>query len=123
MRIAEEWRKIGFMALTCDRILDAKTHARCGAPSVTQMNVTMRDRIFVMDLCGRCSKEEEGELIRAGARAEGANVDYKLRRAYIAKSGASFTAEEARPWLVERGLAKPKGRLSEEQRKLYADAH
>lgn len=111
------------MALTCDRITNAKQQQRCGKPSATQLNVTVRDRVIIMDLCEPCAKVIESDLLNAGARTTGANVDYKFRQAYVAKSGASFTAEEARPWLVERGLARPKGRLSEAQRQKYADAH
>lgn len=51
------------------------------------------------------------------------STDYKGRELYLAKSGQAFTAADARPWLVERGLAKQGGRLSQQQLDAYAEQH
>lgn len=113
------------MALTCDGVVETAEGARgvCGRPSVTTLTASLRGRSFEQDLCDECARNYEIGLVARGARPAGARVDYKTRAAYITASGIPFTAEEARKWLVERDLAKPRGRLSATQLQMYADAH
>lgn len=108
------------MAVTCD---GKPGGVECRRPAVTQLAMTMRSRTYTMDLCDPCSIDIETFVVSRGANVTGANVDYKPRAAYVAASGVSFTAEEARPWLIERSLASSRGRLSKAQLQAYADAH
>lgn len=114
------------MALTCDGVLQTETSsatAICGMAAVTTLNATVLGRSFEQDLCEDCARDYQVCFIARGARPAGARVDYKTRAAYITASGIPFTAEEARKWLVERDLAKPRGRLSATQLQTYAEAH
>lgn len=109
------------MALTCDRLMDEDT--RCGKPATTQLSSAVRDRVFGMDMCDECAGDYEAMELKFGVRVRRATVKYKVRAAYVTKSGRSFTAEDARPWLVEHGLAGARGRLSRDQLDAYAASH
>jgi hypothetical protein len=113
------------MALMCDGTLQ---DGPCRRPAVTSLNVQLRDRTLTMDLCEPCAQDLEQTLIAGGvfcggAHVVGASVNYKPRNAYVAASGRTFTAVEAREWLVDRGIANSRGRLSKDQLKAFADAH
>lgn len=102
-------------------------HYGCAVAESITWTTRFDDREYELRLCRTHYDKLRDELrgvwgIRS-TKAFSDATDYKGRELYLARSGQVFTAADARPWLVERGLAKPGGRLSQQQLDAYADAH
>lgn len=95
----------------------------CGEPATTTLSATVGRITLELDLCETCALGEERDLVAQGMRPVNARVDYKPRALYVSASGVPFTGAQARAWLMERGLAKPKGRLSREHIEAYRASH
>jgi hypothetical protein len=106
--------------VTCDwKVSKTKT---CGQPGRKQVALPLGRLTFRGDLC---DEHEEGlklALARIGLQPT-TRVDSKERAAYVSKSGVPFSGQDARPWLIEQGLAGPTGRLSVDAIEAYAQAH
>lgn len=96
----------------------------CGKPAPHTATASLGDLDYEISLCDDCKPEIFAALMGQGFspfrndRAEG-----RRRSAYVAASGRTFTAAEARPWLIERGLAPEKGRISETVLHAYGNEH
>lgn len=109
-------------AVICDRLLP---EGRCGRLATARNAISWSDgaELVAMDLCDSCAEAIAERMLLEGAPPGDVRVDYKPRRAYVAKSGRRFSAEEARAWLIEQGRASDRGRLSKAQLEEYGDAH
>jgi hypothetical protein len=76
-----------------------------------------------MDLCLEHFEALQARMIEMGYRPASKTAS-KLRRAYVGKSGRTFSTNEARDWLAEHGYDVPSaGRLSAEMLQVYAEAN
>lgn len=106
--------------VTCDwKVSKAKS---CGLPGRRKVDIPLGRLTFHGDLCEDHEEALRLALVRVGLQPT-TRVDSKTRAAYVGKSGVPFAGQDARPWLIEQGLAGPTGRLSVEAIEAYADAH
>lgn len=114
--------------VTCDWITTQKVRRNktqrlpCGNPAPHHVELPVGKLTFAGDLCD-FDLRVLMRLLGESGLAPSTRVDSKPRAAYVAKSGTPFSGEEARPWLVEQGLAKPSGRLAASAIEAYAEAH
>lgn len=114
--------------VTCDWITTKKVSARktervkCDQPAPHHVQLPAGRITFAGDLCEFDLRALQQLLADAGLQPA-TRVDSKSRAAYVAKSGLPFAGTDARPWLIEQGLAGPTGRLSVEAIEAYAQAH
>jgi hypothetical protein len=106
--------------VTCDwKVPKRRT---CGLPARRKVDLPVGRLNFHADLCDEHEEALRLALVRVGLQPT-TRVDSKTRSAYVTNSGVPFSGQEARPWLIEQGLAGPTGRLSVEAIEAYAAAH
>lgn len=114
--------------VTCDKITTQKVsrtkteRVPCGGPAPHHVELPIGRLTFTGDVCDFDFRVLQRLLAEFGLTPS-TRVDSKPRAAYVAKSGTPFAGEDARPWLVEKGLAKPSGRISKSAIETYAEAH
>lgn len=102
-----------------------RTCDRCGRAATLSAEGRIGETLFRADLCeSGCRAHMTQAWVRAGMTATKATVGHSLRGAYVADSGATFTAKEARAWLLDVGIAVgPVGKLTHEHLGLYSASH
>lgn len=114
-------------SVTCDWTVTVKVkrkaeRTKCGKPAPQRVALPVGRLIFAGDLCDSHQKHLQRLLAETGLEPA-TNVDSKQRAAYVAKSGTPFSGEDARPWLIEQGLAGERGRIARHAIEAYAAAH
>lgn len=107
------------VVVTCDWKIRTKP---CGDPAPIRVDLPVDGLNFHGDLCPDHEEALRLALAKLGLQAT-TRVNSKVRAAYEAKSGTPFGGQDARPWLIERGLAGEHGRLSAEAIAAYAAEH
>lgn len=104
---------------------DSAAEAACSEAEIRRISVLVDDLELAADLCASHRAELCEKLMALGFRVVSTRSNNRKRRAvYEAKSGAKFSAAEARAWLREQGdLEAAKGRLRQEDLDRYAAAH
>ncbi len=108
------------MIVTCDFTRRSGRVCGKGAPYVA--TATVGTDSFKLECCPEHHQDVKTALVKLGFQVT-SSVDSKPRKGYVAKSGLVFTAQDARPWLLEQGVAAPTGRINTEQIEMYAEAH
>lgn len=107
--------------VTCDWKVTRKR--TCGDPGPIQRAFTLGRTTYAADLCPAHDVALAALLVDTGFSPTATRIGGKARAAYVGASGKPFSGSDARPWLIEQGLATANGRLSGSAIAAYADAH